>query len=328
MKILRKLFWFSLIFSTLSCAGLLLIPLSSVAKEPVHHRAEVASNILPKPENHGGNSPSVKAINNLQTNQLNSSGVIYAPRDIVDLTRLVLEANRDQTSHLAHYIERGTTVIVILFSVLAACGAVFGLKNLNDIENRAREFSKKIETELGAKLKETTDGFEKHMSGFENDMSNLNIKLTKEIDEQTELLAARAEIATSLINQSSIDTRMLSNAVKRIEAVLKRNNYQVSTRGGIRGLADLAFAKKRLGDHEGALQAIEKAINFAEKVAPEALGLLNYNAACYASLSKRLDACGWLEKAIHLNVQYKTSALTEVDFDNIKATDCFIKLVS
>src|SRR5688572_14445959 len=42
-----------------------------------------------------------------------NGGVIYAPRDVVDMSRLVLEVSRDNTAHLAHYIELGTTVIVV-----------------------------------------------------------------------------------------------------------------------------------------------------------------------------------------------------------------------
>jgi tetratricopeptide (TPR) repeat protein len=319
MNTLKKLFWFSLIFSLFTSGALMLIPLTSSAKEQGHHRVET-STVLPSVQEQGGNSPSVKAIAGLQSNQLTAPSIIYAPRDVIDMTRLVLEASRDQTSHLAHYIERGTTVIVILFSVLAACGAVFGLKNLHEIEARARLVSTKIEAEL----KETSDK-------LRLSIGDLSSSFTREIDEQTELLAARAEIGTSLVNSSNIDIRMLRNAEKRIEAVLKLNDYKVSTRGGIRGFADLAFAKKRLGDHEGALATAILGLEAAESIAPkaqDALELLSYNVACYSSLLNKSNACEWLEKAIKLNPQFKVNAQADADFDKIKNLSRFKELVS
>ena len=103
-----------------------LTPQHSEAKE--HESAGGASSATTEATTTGsGGRSATRAVNGMQAKQSEATGMIYAPRDVVDMTRLVLEMSRDQTTHTAHYIEIATKVIVIFFSVLGAIGAAFGL---------------------------------------------------------------------------------------------------------------------------------------------------------------------------------------------------------
>lgn len=251
------------------------------------------------------------------------TGTIYAPRDVVDLTRLVLEASRDQTAHLARYIEYATTIVVVFFTLLGAVGATFGLHKLHDVENTAKAAVEKFEKDLSS-LKQGADA---RQAEFQSNIDKATADLHREINDQIELIAARAEIdqAMNFVKQDAgLANRMLRNASTRIEAVLTRQ--QVSVKGRIRGMADLAYTVKRLGDHERAHSVVMEAAHLAKNSEPTMFPLLAYNTACYASLLDKVDACDWLSQAIQANPQYKESAKKDQDFDKIKDSERFKKL--
>lgn len=236
----------------------------------------------------------------VQANQAAGAGMIYAPRDVVDMTRLVLEVSRDQALHTAHYIELATTVIVVFFSVIGAVGAAFGLHKIGDIERRADAIKEKIEADMQEKIH----------------------ALHREINDQAELLTAKSEIATS-----GGDTFTLANAAQRIKAVLERDH--ISKQSRIRGLADYAYAIKRTGNVPDALLHIEKAAELARECAPKMIPLVAFNAACYSCILGQTEkALTWLKTAIEHNPDYKETAKKDGDLKSIWEADKFKTLTT
>lgn len=320
MKILHRLGLVGILFCAGSM-GALTIGIKAPRAQEGNPNAQVAGTPLPVQEASG---PVPQASLNISAGQQLSHGVIYAPKDVVDLTRLVLETNRDQNSHLAHYIERATTVIVLLFSLLAAAAAVFGLKKLQDVDEKAQKAIKSFEDGL-AKSREKVGELE---AEFKQSIDVSAHDIHRELNDQIELISARAEIDQS--QNGGFDeltkNRMLMNASKRIQRVLDGN--AVSARAKVRALADLGFIKKRLGDIEGAYAVLMQAISLVGPENSSSLPLLTFNAACYASLLKKPDACTLLEAAIALRPEYKDLAKTDGDFGNIKEQPQFIALMT
>ena len=325
MKVAKNIILFAVLFVAFTVSALLLWPGSGNAREHGSAAATSRSSGTEVQQEQGGNSPSTKAISALQATQVVAPGVIYAPRDVVDMTRLVLEASRDQNSHLAHYIERATTIIVVFFTLLGAVGAAFGLHKINDVEKKAKEAIDKFENDLKASREKATT----LETEFQQKIFEATNALHREIDDQVDLTAAREEIDQAINGkfETTSMNRMLTNAAARIQVVLEKKT--VSDKARIRGLAHLAFAKKRLGSFEAATDYILDAAALAEKSYPEMLPLLAFNAACYSALDTRQksDPCIWLAKAIQLNPQYKESAADDPDFNGIKETERFRALL-
>lgn len=246
----------------------------------------------PQPPDQSNAGSPARAVSGVlaQANQ----GVIYAPRDVVDMSRLVLEVSRDNTEHLAHYIELGTTVIVVFFTLLGALGAAFGLHKMDDMDKKVaaweREYRAKMESSVAI--------------------------LRLEIVNQNELMTAKLEIEKALrMTDAETMNRQLRFAISRIEKALASEHLPATAR--LRGLADLAFAAKRLADVDKAFTSVCKAIELSvhEDLEAKSRALLNYNAACYACLLKKRSEC--LERlvtAIHLNEDYKVKAGADDDF--------------
>lgn len=349
MRILREFLLLGVLFCLFTVGSLMLWSSSTVAKESTQgrmHLAAAQTNSIPE---QGGNSPTAKAIAGAQGGQVLGAGVIYAPRDVVDLTRLVLETSRDQTTHVTDLIGHGTVVIVVFFTLLGAVGGAFGLHKLRDIETKANDEVKKFERYLEVS-RGTTDAMEKEFrqsieaaaadlktskeradtleKEFTQSIALATEDLHRELNDQIELLGARVEIDQSMKAELNRDqtNRLLTNASKRIKTVLDRN--QVSVEAKIRGLADLAWAQKRLGDIEQSLEHILSAAAAAKEQKPGMYPLLAFNAACYSSLLNKPNACDWLAEAIRVAPHYKQSARTDPDFDTIKDSQRFKELVA
>ena len=285
---------------------------------PVGHGAQAAESGVVT----SGNSPSTKLIGAVQNGQSGLPGVIYAPRDVVDMTRLVLETSRDQTTHLAHYIEHATTVLVVFFTLLGAVGASVGLHKLNDIDAKAKAAMERFENDLNVAKAAAAE----LAARFKDNVDAADVDLRREIDDQIELVMARVEMEQSL-KGPVLDNRGLTNAKKRLSAVLDRN--QISAKGRIRGGADLAFILKRLGDEDAAYGVVCAASETASKYQPSSVPLLEYNAACYASLlDKQKEAIRHLKAAIGGDSTCKTLAACDEDFKNIKNTDEFKAMIA
>ena len=277
-----------------------LTPQHSEAKE--HESAGGASSATTEATTTGsGGRSATRAVNGMQAKQSEATGMIYAPRDVVDMTRLVLEMSRDQTTHTAHYIEIATKVIVIFFSVLGAIGAAFGLHKIGDIENRAGKIAERIEHEMGDRIQ----------------------ALHRELNNQAELFSAKTEVEIAINNDNMYG---LANAATRIKTVLDRDDVSAESR--IRGLADYAYAIKRTGDVKKALESISAAVPLAREKAPIKLPLLLFNAACYAAILGENDsALKYLEEAVALNSEYKNLAQNDKDFASVSETSKFKELI-
>lgn len=314
MKYLRTFAVVSLLFCVFVVGALVLWPTSTEAKN--HTETNVSAGTTAGLVS-VGNLPLTTAASGLQGGQVPGAGL----KEVLDVSRLVLEASRDHSNNLARYIEHATTVIVVFFTLLGAVGATFGLHKLHDVDERAKAAIQKFEDDIKA----ARDSATTLESEFRLQIESANTDLRREINDQIELVVARVEIEQS-IKSAAVDARMLRNASKRIQAVLDRK--EVSNKARIRGLADLAFAKKRLGDHESAFFLVVEAANEAENNEAEMFPLLAYNAACYASLLSKPEALDWLRKAIHKVPHYKESALKDTDFACMKESASFKELLA
>jgi Flp pilus assembly protein TadD len=85
-----------------------------------------------------------------------------------------------------------------------------------------------------------------------------------------------------------------------------------------------AWAEKRLGQFEEALESIRKAVDLEPANAS-----YNYNLACYAKLSGELDtAYKSLENATNLEPGFRSVAEIDTDWEDLKNSDRFKRLVS
>jgi hypothetical protein len=78
-----------------------------------------------------------------------------------------------------------------------------------------------------------------------------------------------------------------------------------------------------------AIASYEQALAIAREIGDRrGEGNYTYNTACaHALLNHTAEACAWLEKAIALDVKHRQMALTDTDFDPIRATPCFQALL-
>lgn len=326
MRSLIKILVLGLVFCVINVGVLAALSKSSAANE--------ASSVRTTPAPPTDNTGAERQVNRATSGQSAAAGpgIIYAPRDVVDMTRLVLETSRDQTTHLAHYIEHATLIIVVFFSVLGAGFALFGVKKFNDFQELTKTFEKEVlaskanVTELEAEYKNKIA-----VSGttLQASLETAARELHREINDQVELVSARVEIEQARMpNLKPEDVnRTLQNAAKRIQKVLATG--LISNLAKIRGLADLAYALKRLGDIENAYKNVILALEIARKDSPDGIPLLAYNAACYAAiLKKKLDAVTHLNEAITHDAHYRAKAKLDEDFVSLKDDQDFNNLLA
>jgi tetratricopeptide (TPR) repeat protein len=337
MWAMKRILLLSIIYTAINL-GMLLFPATKVFGAERTELPNSAAAGRSEGTSSSGPTPTARAVAGANTPQQAAQGMIYAPRDVVDMTRLVLETNRDQTTHLAHSIDRATIIIIVFFSVLGAAGTVFGIKKVDDIERRAHtlttsfEQAVKVSTDKVAALE---SDFAAKIAAAEKTIQS-TVELTEanlhlEINDHMELVSARLEIEQALTRKQSVEeaNRQLGNAAKRIERVLRDD--RVAEQAKVRGLADLGYVRKRLQDQAGAYESINAALLLAEKCGesdPGRLALLNYNAACYACiLGKAAEAIEHLAQAITYDVRWKRTALSDTDFDTLRTDTAFNALL-
>jgi hypothetical protein len=209
-------------------------------------------------------------------------------------------------------------VIVVFFTVLGAIGAVFGLHKLHDIEAKAKVEITKFEDDLRKSRESAKELADAYKLSIDSAIQNLRV----ESGDHVELLLAKMEI--KMANES--DTRTLRNIANRIKPVLERD--LISKKARLRGLADHAWAMKRLGNYEDAYKDGKEAAAISESEEPSLHWFLAFNAACYASLLKReSEAIEWLGLSLAKNAAYKEKAVSEKDFENIRHLPEFEALV-
>ena len=246
----------------------------------------------------------------------------YKAGEFIDMARLVLESSRDQTATTAAFIERATTVIIVFFTLLGAGGALLGWSKLRDMEASANKAIQQFNTDLEL-LREGASGLSAEFSQMiERSMDGIRAEMLARI----ELLAASAEIAHAKNGNESQQQKMqlLSGAAKKLETVLKFPELSPVTR--IRGLADLGYAKKRLGDVDSAFSVVQEAASLAKQHAPDMYPLLAYNAACYSAMLGRTEASEWLTRAINEKAEYRDAACADDDFLTVRDSEWFKKL--
>lgn len=246
-----------------------------------------------------------------------------AAADVLDIARLTIETVRDQHAGTAQSIERATNLILAFFTVLGLVAAAFGWSRLRDIKAAGDTFLAECQRDLEMAKSEVS----KLRGEFEHSLEKVASEMRLELFGQAELMAARVELDQALNHKDqATSNRMLLNAVRRINAVLDAQPLSASAH--VRGLADLAYALKRLGDVERAYETICKAAELAESEVPASYSLVAYNVACYGAIAGRHDALIWLEKAIGLDPQYKLSAAKDSDFESVRESEHFKALVA
>ena len=304
MKFFSKLCLLSTIFCTVTLGVLLGWPQVTGAAPPNQAQAPVPAASAPAP-------------------QLQQRFPASSAGDVVDVARLVLETTREQTASVTGLIERATTVIVVFFTLIGAVAAAFGWHKFNDMKTAADAMLETYRTGLT----EAQQKVLQHHDEFKDSLHRATAAMRIEMNGQIELMAARVELDQALNKNldAPSSNRMLMNAVKRINFVL--HGQDLSPKAKLRGLADLAYAKKRLGDIEAAFEAAEQAAKLAKEEEPATLHLIAYNAACYACLLDKPEAIEWLKTAIEGNSQHKESAARDPDFHRLKESAAFQNLL-
>lgn len=255
----------------------------------------------------------------------NVAGDIGATQ-FIDLARLVLESSRDQAASTAFLIERATTVIVVFFTVVGAAGAFFGWMKIAEVRQQAVTVVQAFQNDLDG-LRSSAQNLQ---SEFERGIAAATSQMRVEINAQAELLAARSEMDHANYFTDTVEqNRYRQNAVRRIEKVLE-DCAQVSYAAQIRGMADLAYISKRLGDLPKALETALRAANLAKQHEPSMLHLLAFNCACYSARSQREEGeiQAWLTEAIKLKPEYKAAAAADEDFARFKDAEWFKNLTA
>ncbi len=243
----------------------------------------------------------------------------YKAGEFIDMARLVLESSRDQAATTTAFIERATTVIIVFFTLLGVGGALIGWTKLHDMETSANNAIQQFNTDLEL----LRDGATGVSAEFSRTIENAMREVRAEMLARIELLAASAEIAHAKNGNESLQQKMqlLSTAAKRLEAVITRPELSPETK--IRGLADLGYARKRLGDVDRAFTVVQEAASLAKQHAPDMYPLLAYNAACYSALLGRAEASDWLSKAISEKAEYRDNACADEDFLKVRDLEWF-----
>lgn len=281
--------------------------------------AKEASRAVPPPkvEQHadgGTTTPSQRAVSGVASSQ----GVIYAPRDVVDMSKLVLDISRENTAHVAHYIEIATTVIVVFFSVLGALAAAFGLHKMDDLDQKASKAVKAFEEGL----QQSRDEMKKLENAHTLALSSATETLNSRIRNLTSVLSARVEIQLS--NRADVTEDQKKRVFQQVSTALSAALSDGSDGALVgvvrsRALSDLAWVKKRTGQIDEAIEAIDEAISIAEHDGLGSLGLLHFNAACYCSLKSNFpDSLKHLKTAVGKEPRYRNAALEEQDFADLR----------
>lgn len=246
----------------------------------------------------------------------------YKAGEFIDMARLVLESSRDQAATTTAFIERATTVVIVFFTLLGTGAALLGWSKLRDMEGSANNAIQQFNTDL----EQLRDGASGLSAEFSRTLEASMEGVREEMLTRIELLAASAEIAQANNGKESDQQKiqLLATAAKRLEAALTRSELSPVTR--IRGLADLGFARKRLGDVDSAFSVVQEAAIMAMQHARDMYPLLAYNAACYSALLGRSEACDWLTKAINEKSEYKDNACADQDFLGVRESEGFKKL--
>lgn len=249
----------------------------------------------------------------------------YKVGEFIDLARLVLESSRDQTATTAAFIERATTVIIVFFTLLGTGGALLGWSKLRDMEASANRAIQQFNTDL----EQLRDGASGLSTEFSHTIESAMDGVRAEMNARIELLAASAEIAHAKNGNESAQQKiqLLHSASKKLEAVLS-NPEKLSPVTRIRGLADLGYAKKRLGDVDRAFWVVQEAASLAKQHAPDMYPLLAYNAACYSAMLGRAEAADWLLRAINEKAEYRDNACADEDFLSVRDSEWFKKLTT
>ena len=157
------------------------------------------------------------------------------PTNLLDVARLVLETTKAQTESVYSTINLLMGIGAGIAAILLASAAFFGYREWRDLKRLRATFQERLDEQAE--------------------------EMRQEINAQIELTSARVEIDTALReSDQATSSRMYRNAIKRIQLQLERSPH-LSPIAKVRGLADIGFAMKRLGQTQDALSAIEAALS-------------------------------------------------------------------
>lgn len=268
--------------------------------------------------------------------------------NVIDVARLVLETTKEQSENNARMIQVASTVVVVMFSLVAAFLGFFGWNKLIDMENAANNIVKQFNADtddLTNNLsKEAVDFKEGVKKKIEENMTSLH----NEMIAQSEFIFARTELNGVL--QSKVIFEAGCGSLSAAEKAVHLNNFNadldrvvarlvkaleskdISNKVRIRGLADAAYAVKRRGDAERALTFIDEALKVVDPKSndmTDSHALLSYNAACYSAMLNKDDSIieNYLRQSIKLSGKYLEIAKSDEDFSTVKSKVWFQTLI-
>lgn len=250
------------------------------------------------------------------------NGVIYAPRDVVDITRLAMEITQSQSLHTNHVIEKATHVIVILFIVLGTIGGLWGVHKAQDIDDKFHKLLEKHDSKFDSKL----IAYDSKLEAFE---------LEREVT--IDLISGRVYIDQGLKyyeqGQATEATNWFKGGIETINRVLEKNP-KISPATRIKSLSGLGYAYKRISETKLAYEKLIEALEIAKQHGyHKDEALLNFNLSCYAILlSKHAEGLNYLKRSIEIDPTYKIHARNEAlpgkDFDTIKSSPDFLAIIA
>jgi tetratricopeptide (TPR) repeat protein len=299
------------------------------------HKNHSTPHLAPVPPQNDGATP-------IQANRLipgvlsgSPANIVYAPRDVVDMTRLVLETsnkvltNADKYAEHTHkMIELSTQVIVVFFVVLGAIGALVGIHRVEHVDHKIDAFEK----DGKLLIQKHDDELKKLMSDHDRKLEGLSKQAKQQSEALVELLNGRHCIDQGMqlleageTNAGHLSNKWFQRGADRLEQVLDRYPDMASV-NLVRGLMDIGVARKRLGQYDKALDAVERAVKIAQTDFVSAVGSLSFNAGCYCALTGQPDkAIEYLKRAIDASPDLKVK-LDDADLNSLVGNLDFNKL--
>lgn len=259
----------------------------------------------------------------------NSSGEPKASREteaIQQISERTLREVEEHTDFLAA-LWKWTTVVS---SIVAAIIAIFGIKTFADLSSAKDRALKAVD-----RANEATNQANQAVAAMEARFGQLSKEMTSNFFVMMGCVSVQGTLDAIASERAKLGTAARDNAafVKRETDTYRGVLNQISPllqKQDPRDPATAAYAydilglaQYKTGHVSAALESAKKSIGFTSKNA-SAL----YNAACYAANMHLIDvSVGFLERAIERNQDYLASAKTDPDFDSIRGSAEFARLV-
>ncbi len=259
----------------------------------------------------------------------NSSGEPKASREteaILQISERTLRDVEEHTDFLAT-LWKWTTIVS---SIVAAVIAIFGIKTFRDL-SRTKDEALEVAEQANEAVKQANQA----VTTMEASFSQLSKEITSNffvmmgcvsVQGTLDAIASeRARLGTAARGNAAFEKRETDTyrgVLNQLSPLLQKHDPQDPATAAY-AYDILGLAQYKTGHVSAAFECAKKSIAFSPKNA-SAL----YNAACYAANMHLLDvSVGFLERAIEANQDYLTTAKNDPDFDSIRGSAEFTRLV-